>query len=84
MNKYPIHPPPSPRTHTHPHTPGMANSILAIFVISKLTQNFLAIKFHSIGLLVQQNKSKIDFQDGHFGFQNRTILAILGQNRFSR
>ena len=50
-----------------------------LFFIYKSTQCFLP-SFKSIGLLVQEKKRKIDFQDGHhggnLGFPIRTILAI--------
>ena len=40
----------------------------------------LPTNFKSIGLLVQEKKPKIDFQDGrhggHIGFPSETILAI--------
>ena len=49
------------------------------FFIYKSSWCFLP-SFESIGLLVQEKKSKIDFQDGrhggHLGFWIRTVLAI--------
>ena len=52
--------------------------ILAI-LIYKSTRCFQP-SFESIGLLVQEKKRKIDFQDGyrggHLGFRIRTILAM--------
>ena len=50
-------------------------TILAIFDL-QVTGCFLA-SLESIGLLVQEKKRKIDFQDGgHLGFPIGTILAI--------
>ena len=50
-----------------------------LFLIYKSPQCFLA-SLESIGLLVQEKKQKIDFQDGghgsHLGFPIGTILAI--------
>ena len=49
-----------------------------LFLIYKSPQCFLP-SFESIGLLVQEKKRKIDFQDGHhgsLGFRIGTILAI--------
>ena len=54
--------------------------ILAIFDLQ--VTPMLPTKFHfdSIGLLVQEKKQKIDFQDGHhgchLGLPIRTILAL--------
>ena len=52
--------------------------ILAIFD-QQVTQYFLP-SFNSVGLLVQEKKQKIYFQDGghgdHLGFLIKTILAI--------
>ena len=49
------------------------------FLIYKLLRSFLP-SFESIGLLAQEKKHKIDFEDGdhggHLGFQTKTILAI--------
>ena len=56
--------------------------LLLLFLIYKSPQCFLP-SFESIGLLVQEKKRKIDFQDGghgsHLGFPTGTILAILDQ-----
>ena len=50
-----------------------------LFLLCKLPQYFLP-SFESIGLLVQEKKRKIDFQDGgHLGFPIRTILSIFDQ-----
>ena len=50
-----------------------------LFLIYKSTRCFLP-SFKSTGLLVQEKKQKIDFQDGrhsgHLGFPIGTILAI--------
>ena len=47
-----------------------------LFLIYKSPRCFLA-SLESIGLLVQEKKRKIDFQDGgHLGFPIGTILAI--------
>ena len=51
---------------------------ISFFFIYKSSHCFL-LSFKSFGLLVQENKRKIDFQDGchggHLGFPIRTILA---------
>ena len=56
----------------------IGTAILAVFYL-QITRCFLP-SFKSVGLLVQEKKWKIDFQDGspgsHFGFPIRTILAI--------
>ena len=51
---------------------------MKLFLIYKSPRYFLM--FRKIGLLVQEKKQKIDFQDGHhgshLGFPTETILAI--------
>ena len=50
-------------------------TILAVFDLQ--VSPIFPSKFESVGLLVQEKKRKIDFEDGdHVGFPIKTILAI--------
>ena len=55
--------------------------MLASFDLHVQVAQILPIKFQFKSLLVQEEKDKIDFQNGghgcHLGFLIRTILAIL-------
>ena len=57
-------------------------TILAIFYSTSHPRSFLR-SFKSVGLLIQEKKRKLDFQDGrhdhHLGFQIGTIVAIVNQ-----